>query len=329
MILVFSHSLRDARDGGSVVVGGSGGLLLSRRRGGRSATNLRVRGGLATGFARCGGMRRALIIGSLTEMEDLMGSAGAQGPLWGARARDWAELAEPAQTPFYDAVFDEIKVGPGTRLLDVGCGAGLALTLAAKRGAVVAGLDAAEGLLVMARERLPEDDIRVGDLEELPYADATFTAATSFNAVQYAIDPVRALRELARVRCPARRSRSSPGVIRRGRRCGRCWARSAGCCPRRRRGRAARSRSAPLGPWRRWWSQPVCGPGRPGRSRRRMSSPTWQRRCGRRARPGPRPGRSSTPGSAAGALTAVMARHRRDEGEVRLDNVFRYLIAWT
>ena len=123
-----------------------------------------------------------------------MGSAAAQGPLWGARARDWAELAEAAQIPFYDAVFDAIGVGPDTRLLDVGCGAGLALTLAAKRGAVVAGLDAAEGLLEVARERLPEDDIRLGDLEELPYADATFTAATSFNAVQYATDPVRALR---------------------------------------------------------------------------------------------------------------------------------------
>ena len=49
-----------------------------------------------------------------------MGSAAAQGPLWGARARDWAELAEPAQTPFYDAVFDAIGVGPDTRLLDVG-----------------------------------------------------------------------------------------------------------------------------------------------------------------------------------------------------------------
>jgi len=29
------------------------------------------------------------------------------------------------------------------------------------------------------------------------------------------------------------------------------------------------------------------------------------------------------------ALTAVMTRHQRDGGEVRLDNVFRYLVAWT
>jgi hypothetical protein len=29
------------------------------------------------------------------------------------------------------------------------------------------------------------------------------------------------------------------------------------------------------------------------------------------------------------ALTTVMTRHRRDNGQVRLDNVFRYLVAWT
>jgi SAM-dependent methyltransferase len=128
-----------------------------------------------------------------------MGSAQIQGPLWGALARTWAELAEPAQTPFYDAVFDALKIGEGTRLLDAGCGAGLALALAADRGATVAGLDASDGLLAVARERLPRADLRQGDLEQLPFADASFTAVTSFNAVQYASDPTRALRELSRV----------------------------------------------------------------------------------------------------------------------------------
>ena len=47
-----------------------------------------------------------------------MGSAAVQGRLWGVAARDWARLAEPAATPFYDAVFDAIGVGPGMSLLD-------------------------------------------------------------------------------------------------------------------------------------------------------------------------------------------------------------------
>ena len=127
-----------------------------------------------------------------------MGPASVQGPLWGARAQDWADLAEPAQIPFYEAVFDALDVGPTTRLLDAGCGAGLALQIAAKHGASVAGLDAAEGLVAVARRRSPDADVRLGDLEQLPFADAAFTAATSFNGVQYAADPDAALRELRR-----------------------------------------------------------------------------------------------------------------------------------
>jgi SAM-dependent methyltransferase len=133
----------------------------------------------------------------------IMRSATVQGPLWGAKAHVWAELAEPAQQPFYEAAFHAISVGQKTRLLDAGCGAGLALQLATRRGAHVAGLDASEQLVDIARTRVPHADIRVGDLEELPFADDSFNAVTSFNAVQYAADPCHALVELARVTEPA------------------------------------------------------------------------------------------------------------------------------
>ena len=76
-----------------------------------------------------------------------MGSANIQGILWGAAARDWAELQEPAATPLYEAALNALAVTGGSRLLDVGCGAGLAMQLAAKRGATVAGIDASAGLL--------------------------------------------------------------------------------------------------------------------------------------------------------------------------------------
>jgi SAM-dependent methyltransferase len=128
-----------------------------------------------------------------------MGSAAVQGRLWGAAARDWARLAEPAATPFYDAVFDAIGVGPGVSLLDAGCGAGYALTLAAARGATVTGLDASAGLLEVARERLGDAGLHEGDLEALPFGDASFDAVTAFNSVQFAADPGAAVRELGRV----------------------------------------------------------------------------------------------------------------------------------
>lgn len=131
-----------------------------------------------------------------------MGTAQLQGALWGAAAQDWAALGEPPQIPFFEAAFDAIGIDGGTRLLDAGCGAGLALVLAEQRGAIVTGLDASAGLLAVARERLPDADIREGDLEELPFEDDCFDAVTAFNSVQYAGDPAAALREIKRVAAP-------------------------------------------------------------------------------------------------------------------------------
>jgi SAM-dependent methyltransferase len=128
-----------------------------------------------------------------------MGSAERNAALWGARPRDWADVQEGQVRPLYDAVLDELRVGDGTRLLDVGCGAGMAAQLAAERGARVSGFDATEPLVEVARERVPEGDFRVGDMESLPYGDDSFDAVVGFNSFQFAADPGTALREAARV----------------------------------------------------------------------------------------------------------------------------------
>lgn len=124
------------------------------------------------------------------------------GPLWGSRARDWAELQEVNFRPLYDAVHTRAGVGPGTRYLDVGCGAGLAAQMAASRGAEVSAIDASEGLLAIASSRLTGGDVRKGDLEELPFADGTFDVVTGFNSFQYTGNPVIALTEARRVAKP-------------------------------------------------------------------------------------------------------------------------------
>jgi SAM-dependent methyltransferase len=106
---------------------------------------------------------------------------------------------EPHMRPLYEATLDALEPVAGKRLLDAGCGAGLALRLAADRGAVVNGLDASAGLLEVARRRVPDADMRTGDIESLPYDDATFDLVMAFNAVQYAVDPAGSVAELARV----------------------------------------------------------------------------------------------------------------------------------
>ncbi|WP_340557551.1 SAM-dependent methyltransferase [Streptomyces sp. GSL17-111] len=69
-------------------------------------------------------------------------------------ARDWAEIQERMLVPLYEAVYDRLEVGPHTRLLGLGCGSGLALLLAAGRGAEVTGMDTDEHRLSLARARL-------------------------------------------------------------------------------------------------------------------------------------------------------------------------------
>src|SRR5207245_6076009 len=133
------------------------------------------------------------------------GTSAIQGPLWSDRADDWAEFMEPQMKPAFEAALDALAVGPETRLLDVGCGSGLALRLAADRGADVTGLDASAGLLAHARRRLPGAPIVQGELEDLPFEDGSFDAVPGFNSFQYAARPASALAEAVRVLAPGGR----------------------------------------------------------------------------------------------------------------------------
>ncbi|MEU7059652.1 SAM-dependent methyltransferase [Streptomyces sp. NPDC046197] len=72
-----------------------------------------------------------------------------------ARARDWSEIQERMLVPLYEAVYERLEVGCGTRLLGLGCGSGLALLMAASRGAAVTGVDSScPERLALARQRL-------------------------------------------------------------------------------------------------------------------------------------------------------------------------------
>jgi SAM-dependent methyltransferase len=107
---------------------------------------------------------------------------------------------------------DCLDVGAHDRMLDVGCGPGLAVAHAAglTRGLVV-GVDASPAMVrhaarrnrAAAREGLVE--IRRADAALLPYPDAHFTAAGSLNSLQFWPAPGRGLGELYRVLAPGGR----------------------------------------------------------------------------------------------------------------------------
>jgi ubiquinone/menaquinone biosynthesis C-methylase UbiE len=110
----------------------------------------------------------------------------------------WARNEEQ-QGPTYEAALAHVGLEAGDRVLDVGCGTGVFLRLCADRGAAVAGLDGSDELLAAARERVPEADLRRGDLQTLPYDDDAFDVVTGFGSFFYAADVPAALREAGRV----------------------------------------------------------------------------------------------------------------------------------
>jgi SAM-dependent methyltransferase len=125
-------------------------------------------------------------------------SADRNGQAWGMRARDWSEV-EADQRPTYEEAIRRAAIGAGQTVLDVGCGSGAFLRVAADHGATVYGLDASRELLQIACERVPEADLCQGDLQQLPYPDDRFDAVTGFNSFFFADDMVAALREAGRV----------------------------------------------------------------------------------------------------------------------------------
>ncbi|MFD6290988.1 SAM-dependent methyltransferase [Streptomyces sp. NPDC060205] len=120
--------------------------------------------------------------------------AAPQVDQW-ARARDWAEIQERMLVPLYEAVYERLEVGSSTRLLGLGCGSGLALLMAAARGASVTGLQAhAPERLALARERLLPGawgtraragarltDGEPADIDDV--ASAAYTLVTAFEPV--------------------------------------------------------------------------------------------------------------------------------------------------
>jgi SAM-dependent methyltransferase len=138
---------------------------------------------------------------SRTEGVELQGSAARWGPLWGARPDDWA-YSEEQQVPTYEAALERVKVESGQSVLDIGCGVGVFLRLIAERGAEPFGLDASDALIAAARKMVPHADLRVGDMESLPYEDDSFDLVTGFSSFFFANDIVGALREAGRVAKP-------------------------------------------------------------------------------------------------------------------------------
>lgn len=96
------------------------------------------------------------------------------------------------------------QIPPGSRMLDVGCGAGQTAIPAARAGVQVTGIDIATNLIEQARARASAEGLTVqfdeGDAEQLPYPDASFDVVVSLIGAMFAPRPERVAAELIRAR---------------------------------------------------------------------------------------------------------------------------------
>ena len=99
---------------------------------------------------------------------------------------------------------DLAGIGPGRRVLDVGCGPGaLTAELVSRVGAdAVSAVEPSASFVAAARERLPEVDVRQSAAEQLPFPDDAFDAALAQLVVHFMAEPVKGLGEMGRVTRP-------------------------------------------------------------------------------------------------------------------------------
>jgi len=97
------------------------------------------------------------------------------------------------------AILDKLRLRPGDRLLELGCGGGLLLRDALGSGAHATGLDHSEDMVELTRERAPGSDVVLGKAESLPFPADEFTAVAMSIVFAFFDHPVIVLRECHRV----------------------------------------------------------------------------------------------------------------------------------
>lgn len=103
--------------------------------------------------------------------------------------------------PLHARVLDATGTGPGTALLDVGCGAGAFARAAADRGARVRGIDVDPGAVARAARAAPEGEFAVGDAQD-PAAYGTADVVAAVQLLAHVANPLAVLRAATRAVAP-------------------------------------------------------------------------------------------------------------------------------
>jgi len=100
---------------------------------------------------------------------------------------------------FYDHL-DFIK--PEMKLLDLGCGDGTDLVYYKKLGTDIYGVDASQELLIIAKKKLPDANLKIGLFENIPFEDNYFDVVLSKYAIMTSADMEPIFKEIYRILKP-------------------------------------------------------------------------------------------------------------------------------
>jgi ubiquinone/menaquinone biosynthesis C-methylase UbiE len=127
-------------------------------------------------------------------------------------AENYALTMAPSLRTMAVAVVQRAELQVGERILDAGTGTGVGAAASLTAGREVIGVDAAPGMLAIARREVPGAQFVEADFTRLPFPPSSFHVVISVHALHLAVDPVKALAEWRRVtKAGGRLSLSVPG----------------------------------------------------------------------------------------------------------------------
>jgi ubiquinone/menaquinone biosynthesis C-methylase UbiE len=116
-----------------------------------------------------------------------------------AAAHEYDVFVPEASTRLVDAFVRLTRLEPGARIADLGCGSGTFTGLLERAGYRPVGLDISAKLIALGRRRHPQIDFVAGDVEQLPFPDASLDGVLLSGVVHHLPDPSRCAAEVWRV----------------------------------------------------------------------------------------------------------------------------------
>src|SRR5260370_42560381 len=124
----------------------------------------------------------------------------------GRAGTDVYDVFTPEASARLVAAFVELSALKSTaRVADLGCGSGGLSALLARAGYSCVGVDISPKLIALGRSKFPEIEFAEGDIEHLPFPDASFDGVLLSGVVHHFPDPSRCAAEVFRVLRPGGR----------------------------------------------------------------------------------------------------------------------------